>query len=368
MPNQIVMPQIPDVANTAINALQLKESMAQGEAGRKQQGNAAALQKLIFESQQRTTKRKEDIETKDFALNLLSGVNSAEDLEIARGQFNARYPEYQNDTDKVMSDYSPRKVELIRNSLRDEATRVKQEEIKAFGPGSALFKGDEPIGQVPFSPKEGDFEVFEGKGGDQVYVQKGNEIPKGYKKVQTKGTSLTVNTGELSKATKSKTEQGIIEADQNLQSFKKTKEMFKPEFLTMFGKGGNVLAITADKVGISTEAQKKLISERTKWFRQAKADFISYRKWATGVAGGEKEYKELATSFPDPVRNSPQQYISNLENLEETTKAILHLNKKFLKSGIDLDSDWDEIVGGKPDGGGGKTVVIKFDEKGNRIQ
>ena len=103
------------------------------------------------------------------------------------------------------------------------------------------------------------------------------------------------------------------------------------------------MATAADKDGLSTAGQKGLIKERAAWFRQAEADFIAYRKWATGVAGGEKEMAEIATSFPDPVKNSPTEYRANLDSIEETTKRVLQLNTEFLNSGIDIRQPIDQI-------------------------
>jgi hypothetical protein len=143
----------------------------------------------------------------------------------------------------------------------------------------------------------------------------------------------------------------------------------------MFGKGQKIIAEAADKAGIPTRGQKRLIRERSKWFRQAKADFLAYRRWATGVAGGEKELKEIATSYPDPVKNSPTQYMANLNGIEETTKKILMLNVDFLNSGIDLNQPLEKIleqtkrigISVPTSAGGGGNVIIRFDAQGNRI-
>lgn len=390
--------QPPNIPNAALNALQVRNAREQIQniamARQVAQQQAMAQQQKI-QREQNVAKRKNEIEIKDFALNILSGVNSAEDLEIARGQFNARYPQYTDMTNKIMSDYNPRKVDLIRNSLRTETQRMKQEEIEwereneivGFGAGSAVYKGGEWTEQVPFAPAKPSapkFEVFSNQEGNQIYVEKGESIPAGYSKVQAKGTQVTIQTGDLGKTTRGKLEMDIIEGTRNIQSFQKTRGLFKPEYLTLFGKGDRLIAGAADKIGIPTKGQKQLIRERSKWFRQAKADFIAYRKWATGVAGGEKELAEIATSFPDPVKNTPTQYQANLDGIEETTKRILSTNKDFLRSGIDLRQPLEQVlnqarqiglpipVPGVPapisGGDGGNVTIIRYDSEGNRIQ
>jgi hypothetical protein len=139
-------------------------------------------------------------------------------------------------------------------------------------------------------------------------------------------------------------ESEIIEGVKNVQSFRKTGEMFKDEYLEVMGKGKKKAAEIMDKAGVSTEDQRKYINEYAQWFRQAKSDFLAYRKWVTGVAGGEKEMQEIATAFPDPVNNSPEQYKANLKSIEETTKRVLQLNADFLRLGIDMDQPLSVVL------------------------
>jgi len=385
MPNipEIQQFQMPNVANTAFKFLQLRMLQDQAQNTALEQQRKIQEEQRKIQEEQKAVERTNSIESNSFALNLLAGVNSPEDLDVAKSLFLSRYPQQGEMVGKLLPTYDPQLVNMIRNSLRTETQRMKKEEedskITAYSAGSSLYQGGKALGQVPFSPEKSpapQFEVFENPGGDQVYVEKGKTIPEGYTKVQAKGTQVTIQTGDLGKTTKAKLEQDIIEGTQNIQSFKETRKLFKPEYLTIFGKSGKLLAETADKIGISTKGQRVLIRERSKWFRQAKADFIGYRKWATGVAGGEKELKEIATSFPDPVNNSPTQYKANLGSIEETTKRVLMLNTDFLRSGIDINQSLDKVleqakrVGIQdPSGGtGNNDVIIRFDAQGNRVQ
>jgi len=362
---QIQSFQPPDMANSAARLMKLQMGMQQLQAGRETSANSAIVELTKQGIAQKKQVREGGIKANDFALNLLSGVNSEEDLAIAKSIYSTRYPDKAEEVSRLLPDYNPQTVEMIRESLRTETQRLKLEEdegIKGYGAGTALYEGKKKVGQVPFAPTKPAYEVFEGKGGDQVYVEKGGEIPAGYSKVVGKGTDININTGDLGKATKTKLEKSIVEATTNIQSFQKTKGLFKPEYLTLFGKGKVMSASAADKLGLSSKDQKTLIKSRAKWFRQAKADFIAFRKWATGVAGGEKELKEIATAFPDPVHNSPTEYIANLESIEETTKRVLALNSDFLAQGIDLDQPLSAIS--KPKA----AIVIKYDSSGNRLE
>jgi len=362
---ELQMPQTGNMAAKILSGITMQDKI-------KADNNSAALKLMEIQNKALSEKNKalseknkQSIEMNDYALNLLSGVNSDEDLEIAKRQFAARYPEQSDQVNELLPMYHPRAVELIRNSLRTESDRLRMEEVKGFAPGSMLMKGDEVMGTVPFKPKEAPnptYDVFEGPDGDQIYVAKGSKIPEGYK--QVKGSGVTINTGDLGKSTQNKLEQDIIEADKNIQSFNETRKSFKDDYLTYLGKGMRKIAEMMDKSGISTEDQRKYINDYNTWFRQAKADFIAYRKWATGVAGGEKELKEIATSFPDPVNNSPEQYKANLDSIEETTRRVLELNRDYLQLGIKYGKQ-KPAAKSKPAGG---NIIIRFDSEGNMIE
>jgi hypothetical protein len=340
---QVQPVEVPNVLNSALTMLQAQNMKGQ----RADRLNTALNEKKRLELEQTKLIRDTTIDANEFALNLLSGVNSEEDLTIAKRQFSSRYPMMNDMVDKLLPGYDPRGVDLLRNSLRTETERLKLEkgeEIKGFGAGTHLYKGEKKIGEVPSTPQKEDYEVFEGPDGDQVYIKKGSNIPSGYRKVQGKSGEVNVYTGDLGKTTKTQLEQDVIQGVQNIKSFQSTRSKFKDEYLTVFGKGEKMVAEAVDKLGMSSGDQKKFISERASWFRQAKADFIAYRKWATGVAGGEKEMQEIATAFPDPVKNSPAQYRANLDNIEETTKKILMLNADFLRSGINTEQPLGDML------------------------
>ena len=349
------------------------------------------LDALKLQGEQQDLKRKNRIEELDFVLNVLAGVNSDEDVGMAKKIINSRYPEYSKKTDEMLFSYEPNKIRMIKESLRTETGRLKSEEIAlntrkqtfeeskpiGFAPGTMVMQQGKETGQVPFKP-EG-FELFTDTKGNQAYLREGGTVPAGFKRVdKTSGPSVVVQTGDLGKGTKTEVEKEIIKGVQNIQSFRETEKLYKPEYLTLFGKGEKALAGLMDKAGVATDKQKELIGDRAAWFRQAKADFIAFRKWATGVAGGEKELKEIATAFPDPVENSPTQYAANLRSIQETTKQVLQLNADFLRLGINMEQPLDKIMeeatakgfGTPLSDESGKSVTITFtrDEAGNLVR
>lgn len=365
--------------NAATQAGQL--DVQRGQLG-VQQGQLA-LQQQEAVAAQKAAQDKIKLDALEYFLNVTTGVNSAEDLQIAKRMLNAKYPEHAAGLDKILPAYDPNSIRMIRNSMRTETQRMKEEELKGFSPGTTIYQGDTKIEQTSFAPttpSKEEFELFTDSKGNQAYLKKGGEIPVGYSRVDKKtGSTVTVNTGDLGKGTRTNVEKEIIEGVKNIQSFQETTKKFKPEYLTYLGQAENKINQVMDKAGVAGKERQGRIKEYSEWFRGAKADFIAYRKWATGVAGGEKEMAEIATSFPDPVKNSPSQYKANLESIEETTKRVLQLNADFLKLGINMDQPLDKIMEeakaagldvGSPlsNVGGGGSITIRFDAQGNVVE
>ena len=340
--------------------------------------------------------RNQEIQANEYAVNLLSNVNSEEDLQIAKRMYTSRYPEYAGQVDKLLPVYTPDRVEFIRESLKTATTKLREQELaldrdklsasenklQGFAPGTDIYQDGKLIHHVP-SRTTPQYDVFKGPEGNQVYIAKGSKIPQGYSKVGGRGITIQTGVGSVGKSTRTQLEKSIIEGVKSIQSFKVTRGNFDPKYLQWRGKAQNEVASIMDKAGISTVEQRKFLKKRAKWFRRAKADFIAYRKWATGVAGGPQELKEIATSFPDPVSNSPSQYTANLDSVEDTTKQVLMLNRDFLESGIDLSQPLSDIISKMKNKGlnvpvpptvSPKTTppkgdtVIRFDKNGNLIK
>jgi len=142
----------------------------------------------------------------------------------------------------------------------------------------------------------------------------------------------------LQKPTVTKLEDAIIDADNQVAQFNEALPMFKPEYLEYWGKGKAEYQKYAEKAGISIDT--KFLKERTAWYQQSKSQFLAYRKWITGVAGGEKEMKEIAKSFPDPDNNSPTEYKANLVQARKWTMKLR--NRLMLLRGLGIDKPTKE--------------------------
>lgn len=348
--------QMPDVANSAAKFMQLKILRDQAQNIALEQQRGAQEQQREVQERQKATKRKIDIEVKDFALNTLAGVNSAEDLEIAREQFNARYPQYAGTTNKIMSDYTPDKVRMIRNSLRTETQRMKAEEeqetqrwkkegeITAYGAGSALYRGGEAMGQVPFAPSKPpapQFEVFQNESGNQAYMKKGDEIPEGWKKVKG-GAGVTIN---MPRAAPS----GEREKLNKLYDFKsqltRIREEFDPKFT---GRIQGAIGVVKEATGVGVEKKQVM-------FQQVVRDIAdTLLRLRSGAQINEQEYKRLTKLVPTATLPD-ETFLARLDSLTKAIDSSIKTRRRTLEeSGFAVPT-------------GEQDIVIRYDAQGNRI-
>lgn len=80
----------------------------------------------------------------------------------------------------------------------------------------------------------------------------------------------------------------------------------------------------------ATGRAKKLIEEKVTLFQSAEREFLQWRKYITGVAGGEKEFAEIRKSFLDVGGQGPTQFKTSLDNLIALKKRTLATHRRIL--------------------------------------
>jgi len=153
---------------------------------------------------------------------------------------------------------------------------------------------------------------------EQAYHVRGEPIPTGW---ETKsGANVSVNLN-LEKSTKGKVEQEMVEKGDALQILRDMEASFKPSYITYPGKARAGTENFFEKWGIMDAT--KWTADRQMWYQSAKENLLKFRKFITGVAGGEKEYDEIASAAPDPDRNSPTQFMSNVKQSKINTIKLI---------------------------------------------
>ena len=156
-----------------------------------------------------------------------------------------------------------------------------------------------------------------------------------------KDGSVTVTQGDgskrgLTKTVRSSTQKNILEGQTRLTTQNYVSSLYRPEFLTY---GGEI------KSGIMTKLNKltptlrdSFTKARAAFLSQTNQAFIAYRKWATGVAGGEKEMSEIkrATFSED---DSPQDFEAKLQAVQFMTRKLLARQQMALRQGVTPEND-----------------------------
>jgi len=136
----------------------------------------------------------------------------------------------------------------------------------------------------------------------------------------------------MERATKTNLEKNIVETQTQIDAFNEIEKMFQDDYLTYKGQIKAGTEKIGEKAGIFKPSG--WLTKRQLWYQTAKEKFLAYRKWVTGVAGGEKELMEIAKSYPDPDNNSPTEYRANLKQARINAIRLQKRYQMFLSQGI----------------------------------
>jgi hypothetical protein len=222
---------------------------------------------------------------------------------------------------------------ILSGGTKKEKPKIVQYQ-DATGEPKWLSEGDPiPKGWKPYkapTEKPPVYDVIENKKGEQAYIEKGSNIPPGWRVAKGSETSVNIN---LEKSTKGAVEKDIVEKGEALQTLRDTEKAFKDDYLTWPGEARAWGERISEKAGITKGS--KWLSDRQEWYQGAKENLLKFRKFITGVAGGEKEFDEIASAAPDPDRNSPTTFKANLRKSKINTiklikrwQAVLNLTGK----------------------------------------
>jgi len=227
----------------------------------------------------------------------------------------------------------------------------------------AQIKGQQPI-KVPGDDEEY-FLKEDAKTGKYVLIHKTTGVVKQTDaEFPEKGplveTSVTVNekgdlVADLDKETRKKTIQELMfEVDPQLRTFDRIDELWTPTFSTMgfqihAGLRNFVRRIDSQTLDSainfafpSTKGQDTKFRQFYQWAFEARISFLKMRKWITGVAGGEKEMKDIELALPnlgdgaERYRAKQDEWRVIIENTRDALENALVSGRKFY-SDLGLD-------------------------------
>lgn len=141
----------------------------------------------------------------------------------------------------------------------------------------------------------------------------------------------------LTKTTQTAIEKDILANAQTIRGLERSLELFEPDFLTVQGKiRGKIEKVTDLFRSRDPDVQSFLGRQRT-FITNAKREFLKFRKFITGVAGGIEEFKEIAKAFPDVENMSPTEFMAAGKEAIRSSKQIINLLDAIRSGGQEIN-------------------------------
>jgi hypothetical protein len=138
----------------------------------------------------------------------------------------------------------------------------------------------------------------------------------------------------------------IMSDQEALDSMNYVTSLYEPDFLSYGGKGKAAWDTFLNK--LDPENRSQFTARRSAFVSQVNQAFIAYRKWATGISGGEKEMAEIKRSTYSED-DSPQDFEAKIAGMKQMTKKLMVRKAMALKSGIEVGSKaWKGFVAATP--------------------
>lgn len=184
-----------------------------------------------------------------------------------------------------------------------------------------------------------EFQFYQSQGGKKSYEN--------FMKDKTPSTSVTVNTGELSKGTKGKVEEGVLSSAEAVGRLNNIYSSYKPEYLNIPFRLKQEWSGLASKFKDIPETDKRILAGYSTFKQNALQNLNKTIKDLTGAAMGVQEADRIIASLPNAGTtvfggDSPQEFESKLDNAVQQTKYALARQNYALKQGISKDA-WEKI-------------------------
>jgi len=137
----------------------------------------------------------------------------------------------------------------------------------------------------------------------------------------------------------------VIASQQGLDAINQIESLYEPEFLSYGGAVKGAYATFLNKM--DPEKKSQFQQRRAAFISAANKEFLRFRKWATGVAGGEKEMAEIkrATFSED---DSPQDFEVKLNLGRSLQRRFNARSRAALASGVNNQKAFKEYIKANP--------------------
>ena len=189
--------------------------------------------------------------------------------------------------------------------------------------------------------------------GMESYATSQGSLPADISKIQEQGkqsrmtkavpSTQNINTQELQapKGAQAGLFKELTTGEQSLDSMNQIQSLYEPDFLSYGGKAKGAAATVLNKM--DPKQRSNFQQRRAAFISAANKEFIRFRKWATGVAGGPVEMAEIkrATFSED---DSPQDFESKLQLAKSLQRRLNARNKAALAAGVDSEEAFQKFI------------------------
>jgi hypothetical protein len=198
-----------------------------------------------------------------------------------------------------------------------------------------LVQGTAPAKDLKPATSIEEFQFYQSQGGKKSYEN--------FMKDKTPNTSVTVNTGDLSKGTKSKVEESVLSSGDALTRLNTIQASYKPEYLGIKFRGAQEWATLKDKFGTLKPEEKTQLANFSTYKQNATQNLNQTIKDLTGSAMGVQEAERIISTLPNAGTglfdgDSPTQFESKLNNAVEQTKYAIARKNYSLNKGLKWDN------------------------------
>lgn len=192
---------------------------------------------------------------------------------------------------------------------------------------------DQLLGRKPPVPVRGGRQIVEVSPGEyraQLIDPTTGETIRDFGKPTPRELVGEVAPEALSKPVKAQLEKEIAKIDKSILESETVLSLWKPEFSTL---GAQLEAwwtrkrerikgipIIGELVPVRPE-EKRALAEYSRWRGAAGKKFFAFRKWVTGVAGGQLEMDQIREVFPDEKTKSPTEFAAMYDQMIAFEKA-----------------------------------------------
>jgi len=181
-----------------------------------------------------------------------------------------------------------------------------------------------------------EFQFYQSQGGKKSYEN--------FMKDKTPSTSVTVNTGELSKGTKGKLEETILSTGDAVTRLNDIQASYRPEYQTIQFKGAQQWSTLKDKFSTLKPNEQAQLSRFAQYRQNTTQNLNLTIKELTGAAMGEKEAERIISTLPNAGTSifdgdSPTEFKSKLDNALQKTKWALARKNYSLRNNL----EWKNI-------------------------